>query len=436
MSLLDSLSQKEVWEKFYAYKTSLACQGAAAQSLREFIEVQGYLPVCEEIWQITSLQTASAEECPTSGVQFPASGEEASGVQFPLPRKSVISKQSSRKKRVVYTYPEAENLVLKLLTYLLLRKYDGLFSDNLFSFRPNKSAKDAIRRLHQIPDLQRKYSYKVDVSNYFNSIPIERLLPELEAVTMDDPSLFFFLKSLLTEPFVTGGPSPESNLIREQKGIMAGTPLACFYANLYLRDMDQFFFDQGIPYARYSDDVIVFGDSMEEVRCHADAIRSFLLRKGLAVNPAKEEFRTPEEGFLFLGFFVRDGQVDVSPVSVQKIKKKMRRKVRALQRWQKRNDLLSEKPAKAFIRTFHRKLLESPAENDLSWSYWYFPTLTVTDSLHVIDLYAQECIRTLLTGKHTKARYNARYEDLKALGYQTLVNAYHQFSKEHSSVRP
>lgn len=428
MSLLDSLSQREVWEKFYAYKTSLACQGAAAQSLREFIDVQGYLPVCEEIRLLTSRQTASAEH-------FPASREKVSGVQFPLPRKSVISKQSSQKKRVVYTYPEAENLVLKLLTYLLLRKYDGLFCDNLFSFRPNRSAKDAIRRLHKIPDLRRKYSYKVDVSNYFNSIPIDRLLPELEAVTKDDPTLFFFLKSLLTEPCVTGGQSAESNLIREQKGIMAGTPLACFYANLYLRDMDQFFYDQGIPYARYSDDVIVFGDSMEEVQCHANAIRSFLSKKGLAVNPAKEEFRTPEEGFLFLGFYVRDGQVDVSPVSVEKIKKKMRRKVRALQRWQKRNDLLGEKPAKAFIRTFHRKLLESPVENDLSWSYWYFPTLTVTESLHVIDLYAQECIRTLLTGKHTKAKYNARYEDLKALGYQTLVNAYHQFSKEHSAVR-
>lgn len=421
MSLLDCLSQPEVWEKYYVYKTSLACHGTAAQSLREYIDAKEYLPVCEEIRRLVGRQTASLD-CSTSD-------------RFPLPRKSVISKMSSQKKRIVYTYPAAENVTLKLLTYLLLRKYDHLFCDNLFSFRPNRSAKDAVRKLHGIPDLHRKYSYKVDVSNYFNSIPIERLLPELETATKDDPLLFFFLKSLLTEPSVTDGRSPESKLIQEQKGIMAGTPLACFYANLYLRDMDQSFYDQGIPYARYSDDVIVFGDSMEEVQHHAQAIRGFLSKKGLAVNPSKEEFRTPQEGFLFLGFYLRDGQVDVSPVSVQKIKKKMRRKVRALQRWQKRNDLLGDKPAKAFIRTFHRKLLESPVENDLSWSYWYFSTLTVTDSLHVIDLYAQECIRTLLTGTHTKARYNSRYEDLKALGYQTLVNAYYEFSKELTPQR-
>ncbi|MBP5281624.1 MAG: group II intron reverse transcriptase domain-containing protein [Lachnospiraceae bacterium] len=361
--------------------------------------------------------------------------ETPSAATFPLPKKSIISKQSTQKKRVVYTYPHAVNTVLKLLTYLLLREYDGLFCDNLYSFRPKRSARSAIQRLQKIPNLYQKYSYKVDVSNYFNSIPVDLLLPMLESATKEDPELYRFLKTLLEEPRVIDGSTDVESqnatprIIIEEKGIMAGTPLASFYANLYLMDMDQYFYDQGIPYARYSDDVILFGDTMEEVQAHAQTIRRLLAEKGLSVNPKKEEFRSPEEGFVFLGFFIREGTIDVAPASVIKMKQKMRRKTRALQRWMDRNDITGDKAAKAFIRIFNRKLLESSMDNDLTWSYWYFSTINTDESLHVIDLYAQECLRYLLTGKHTKSRFNARYDDLKKYGYQTLVHAYHAFPK-------
>ena len=124
MSLLDQLSRRACWEAFYEYKTSLACPKAFAKELRAFIDGEGYLPVCRRI---------------------------AAGEPFPLPRKSVISKQSSQKKRVVYIYPPAENTVLKLLTYLILRRYDGLFGSNLYSFRPAHTANDAVRMLMRLP---------------------------------------------------------------------------------------------------------------------------------------------------------------------------------------------------------------------------------------------------------------------------------------------
>ena len=76
----------------------------------------------------------------------------------------------SKKKRIVYTYPDDFNTVLKLITYLMLRKYDGIFSKGLYSFRPGLAAKDAVMMLKRDPDLGRYYSYKVDISNYFNSI--------------------------------------------------------------------------------------------------------------------------------------------------------------------------------------------------------------------------------------------------------------------------
>ncbi|MGI6265067.1 MAG: hypothetical protein ACOYJY_06350 [Acutalibacteraceae bacterium] len=150
----------------------------------------------------------------------------------------------------------------------------------------------------------------------------------------------------------------------------------------------------------------------------------------LEVNPAKENFGDPKDGFVFLGFACAGDKVDIAPATVKKLKQKMRRKRDALARWQQRNGFVGEKAAKAFVRIFNAKLLESPRDNELSWSHWFFPVINTTESLHAIDLYAQDCLRYLISKKHTKVRFNVRYADLKALGYRSLVNAYYDHMAE------
>ncbi len=399
MSLLDQLCKKSVWDKFYEYKLSLACPKQFTHELKTFIDGQSYILVCETILK---------------------------NEPFELPRKSVISKMGSDKKRVVYTYPKAENTVLKLLTYLMLRKYDNIFSAGLYSFRPGRTAKDAVRKLLKTKNLSSMYAYKVDIHDYFNSVSVDLLLPMLKSTLADDERLYNFLASLLNEDRVLD----HGKVISEQKGIMAGTPLSSFYANLFLMELDRHFAECGVTYARYSDDIIVFAKSGEEVQAHAEYIRSFLSSRQLEVNPAKEEYFTPEEGFAFLGFSCVGNKVDIAPATVKKLKQKMRRKRDALSRWKKRNDKSGESAAKAFIRVFNRKLFESPRDNELSWSSWFFPVINTAESLHEIDVYAQDCIRYLVSGRHTKARFNVRYDDIKSLGYRCLVNEFYDNKRD------
>ncbi len=181
----------------------------------------------------------------------------------------------------------------------------------------------------------------------------------------------------------------------------------------------------------------------DEIRARAEEIRGFLAEKGLSVNPKKEQLSAPEDGWTFLGFSYKCGVTDIAPATVDKIKGKMRRKARALARWRDRGGHSGEKAAAAFIRIFNKKLLgissrkqdgqadiwsaQVPSgDNELTWSLWFFPVINTVKSLQLIDSYAQDQLRFLISGSRTKARYNVRYEDLKALGYRSLVNEYYK----------
>ena len=80
------------------------------------------------------------------------------------------------------------------------------------------------------PGIGRMWSYKVDISNYFNSIPVSELLKIMRDKLRADKQVCDFLETLLLNPWVI----EDGVQIKEEKGIMAGTPVSTFLANLYL----------------------------------------------------------------------------------------------------------------------------------------------------------------------------------------------------------
>ena len=130
---------------------------------------------------------------------------------------------------------------------------------------------------------------------------------------------------------------------------------------------------------------------------------------------------------MFLGFCFDGKNVDIAPKTVEKLKGKMYRKSRSLLRWSEKNNIDGKKAAKAFINKFNKKLLEGAEDNELTWSLWFFSVISTADSLKVIDNYAQDCIRYVATGKRTKKRFDFRYEDMKSLGYKSLVHEYYSY---------
>jgi hypothetical protein len=346
------------------------------------------------------------------------------GDELSITQKKRIAKSDTLKKRIVYSLPDDEAIVLKLLTWLIIRKYDSYFSDNLYSFRPAYGAKDALKKLTKDPEISSYYSYKLDVSNYFNSIDIELLLPALRQLFSDDELLYKFIESQLSDPRAIDNGS----IVIEQKGVMAGMPYAGFLANIFLTPLDREL--EKIPdvlYCRYSDDIIIFAKEKETLDSAKVRLHEFLSKYHLGINSDKEVETTPGQPWTFLGFECNGKQIDVSRISVQKLKAKMRRKARALEKWRRVKGKDGWMAARAFIKHFNRKLYTSESSSEVNWAWWYFPLITTDKSLKEIDAYMQDCVRYIATGKRTKARYNFTYDQMKELGLLTLVNQWHRF---------
>ena len=189
--------------------------------------------------------------------------------------------------------------------------------------------------------------------------------------------------------------------------------------------MDRYFEKRGIPYFRYSDDILIFARSREELDLYMGDFYRIVEEKGLSINPKKVSVSCPGEPWEFLGFCYRDGQVDISDVTKEKLKGKIRRKSRALLRWKTKNEASFERAARALIRTFNKKLYNERNEDLFTWSRWFFPVITTDKSLRELDAYFLEYVRYLDRGRHFKGNYRISYDSIKAMGFRSLVHEYY-----------
>ena len=399
-SILTDLTKEETWLEYLQYKIEKGhLSKREEQALSDFIENKHYKSVTDQL--------QNPDYC------------------FFPPTKCTINKSGTKKKRVIYMFENTEAMTLKVMSFLLYR-YDHLISPNCYSFRQHSSAKDAIRTVLKTKNLDSMFCLKVDISNYFNSIPADRLCQKLEKILSDDKDTYNFLKRLL----LSNEAIENGQLIKENRGAMAGTSTSAFFANIYLKDLDDYFSQKGILYFRYSDDILMFFPTSKELNSEFTYLKNVLSHEGLQINPDKVSISAPNEPWEFLGISYDNGIVDLSNVTINKLKAKIRRKGRALYRWQKRRGATFEQTAKVMIRVFNKKFYDETNEHSFTWSRWFFPLVNTDISLKELDAYLIQYIRYLYKGRHYKGNFRIKYEDIKSLGYRSLVNEYYKSKNE------
>ena len=179
-----------------------------------------------------------------------------------------------------------------------------------YAYRAQRSANDAVKRVHSLLNTGHYEVVDADLSNYFGEIPHAELMKSI-ARRVSDGRMLGLIKSWLVMPVQEddgkGGKRRTNRAKKERKGTPQGCPISPLLSNIYMR---RFILGwKQLGYARrfhaeivnYADDICALGKvSAAEMLLAVNRIMNHLK---LPVNVEKTRcLRCPEEPLGFLGY--------------------------------------------------------------------------------------------------------------------------------------
>jgi hypothetical protein len=336
------------------------------------------------------------------------------------------------KHRTLYLYPWEERLVDLLLYRLLGRALDARFSKCSYAYRPRGFGVDRCQRYIQRV-LRRLgepiFILKRDIADFFVSIDQEILLKQLAGFIAPNDYLFRLLQERVYFSCWDG-----DEVRRAGRGVAFGTASACFFANLYLADLDRLL--EAIPdlaYVRYADDVLmltreracleaarrIFEDELAELRLTAKSshTRDFVFTRSNGTNglPSATRFR-------HLGLEYRaGGSVGLSRDKFRKICNLFRYAFRR-KRGQFRR--LREPQARARLAVELAKQTIAAGVRNVAIIDYYLRHVSDEMQLKQLDRWlAEEVLSLALGGGHRKGHFRVlSFTSLRAMGLPSLVH--------------
>ena len=190
------------------------------------------------------------------------------------------------------------------------------FNDKSYAFRKGKSPFKAIMRVR---DMLRKYEHiaKIDIESFFDAIDHTILINKLKKIIAD--------KSIieLIAYYISQGAIERNRWIDKGEGVYQGDVLSPILSNIYLNDFDYYLEDKGIPFVRYSDDILLFAKSKNEVSLHRKTAREYLHRIKLNYNHKKTYLSNIDKGFEYLGISFMGNSTKIDNLRLSKKIKKI-----------------------------------------------------------------------------------------------------------------
>lgn len=179
--------------------------------------------------------------------------------------------------------------------------FEQEFEDVSFGYRPGRSVKQALARVHSLRDEGWCFTVDADIEGYFDNVPHDLLMDRLFRSISESP-----LTSLISLWLETG-----ADLGR---GLAQGSPLSPLLANLYLDDLDEALIQTPFRLVRFADDFVVLAKTLKDAEKAFSLVGGLLTRYGLAFNETKTRVRGFDDSLRFLGaVFVRNMVIRESP---------------------------------------------------------------------------------------------------------------------------
>jgi len=225
--------------------------------------------------------------------------------------------------RTVSIYQLPDSAVSDKYYHDLLRKNKHRFSSFAYAYRNDRNVHFAIQDIaNELRKSPRIFVAEFDFRDFFGSISHEYLLKQLnQNCFIINPT-----EKRIISAFLVG----------RDKGIPQGTSISLFLANMVCWELDRRFEDEGLRFARYADDTIIWTRDYSKICKAFEIINEFSDLCGVQINYNKSdgisllqkqgmrsEFENSKSFIEFLGYKVSVDSIGIKNSSVLKIKRQI-----------------------------------------------------------------------------------------------------------------
>jgi len=224
----------------------------------------------------------------------------------PQPTRRVwIPKPGSSEKRPLGIPTVKDRIAETALRMTIEPIFEKKFAECSYGFRPKRGAKDALRKVQAYLDAGHTWVVDVDIQRYFDTIPHQKLMREIEKEIADSRVLRMIERCLKRGVMET-----TKSYAALEEGTPQGSVISPLLANIYLHPVDAELEREGYGLVRYADDCVVMCRTQEEAERAMAALRELVAERELTLHPEKTKLVDAAGlgGFDFLGYHFEQGK--------------------------------------------------------------------------------------------------------------------------------
>lgn len=287
--------------------------------------------------------------------------------------------------RTVYVNESIDRIVLSIFNDMLFEFYPEMVHPRCTSYQKGIGCGKVVQSVSKTIQHMKGpvIGVKVDLSKYFDSVPIEyidEVFAQVEqkfgrSAILDVVKQYYHTNTVI---------DIEKNLIEKYSSLRQGCAVAAFLADSVLYDIDERISALDVCYVRYSDDILIVGKDWKK---GYELLQTMLAEKQLILNPKKVETLYKNRWFKFLGFMIKDDKITLSSTRLKSFQKEI----------EKRTIKSNTKDLASIVRSVNRYLYTG--NGDYSWATSVLPIINVDKDVNALNSFVMDAIRAAHTRK-------------------------------------